>query len=109
MQRRSGHQPQVRNYFPRAKFYLSDQAETPPSISYFTPEPEVKEIIKKIEEKMWMKERIEKVKKILEEMDAKDNFLKVPFHAHDNSTMLVLLKAAGEIRILDASQGHEPD
>jgi hypothetical protein len=58
---------------------------------------------------MKMKEKIRKVKKIQEEVEATDTCLMVPIHAHDSSTMPLLLKVDGKIRTLDVSKEHEPD
>jgi hypothetical protein len=122
MQRRLFHQPQVRNYVPRANFNLSDQAETPANISYFTPEPEVEEkidFIKYIEEKISFikgtEERIKFIKdieekiRIFEKFEAKDTGLMIPVQDHDRSTVPVLLKVAGKAKTLDVSQEQEPD
>jgi hypothetical protein len=119
MQRRPGHQPQVRKVFPPSKHYLINPTEIG-NTAYFIHKPvalEVEEVIKKIAEEMkeetWeaikKKEKLKWVKGHLEKLEAQDSGIVVPIQAPEVSTMPVLLKVDGKIKFVDASREDEPD
>lgn len=58
---------------------------------------------------MARKEKMKNIKKILEDVEARDRCIMVPIQAHENSRMPFLLKVDGETKFLDASQEDEPD